>query len=271
LLFRKKSYNRKWKRKRSCTIRRAAVSRVKVSSMITAIPGDKTSIDKALWLGFVFLLNVPTFGLFGLHYLYLAAIYNEKRLRYLGHFALYCIGAGLFALGIWCRTKEAGYHECNDGAEMSRDCLWNEQRTVYQLNYTLHYLGAGFCMVHVFFDLCSMPLWLRDVYNNNSSLSLFWASSLIRSTTTDSDNYYLMCISICWLCFSLTWMFFYDWSTLDGLGGLAAALWGQIFGWYAMFSIYFNCIYKKQEGEGMKDGEHSDNDNIKGDGLLNAV
>jgi len=202
------------------------------------VDGGERSLKRAVVLCLVFALNIPTFGLFGLHNLYLAAIYEDKK-RYMRHFALHCVGAGLLSLGAWCRSPESGYKGCDDGAAMSRDCLWNEERSVYQLNYTLHFLGGGACMCHILFDLCSLPSWVGDVYHCRS-LSLFWSQSL--GGKAQADAYYLLSIGVTWFSFSCTWMAFFNWSTLDGLYGLAAALFGQIFAWYAVCSVYFNYL-----------------------------
>ena len=214
---------------------------------------EKVSLRRGIVLCLVFALNIPTFGLFGLHYLYFAFIYEDKQ-RYLRHFALYCVGASLLSLGIWCRSSESGYKVCDDGAEMSRDCLWSEQRVVYQLNYTLHYMGGAVCICHSFFDLCSLPAWVRDVYNGNTkSPSLFWSPSL--GDTAMADSYYLLSIAWTWMWFNSTWMLFFNWSTLDGLSGLAAVLFGQIFLWYAAISIYFHYFRNKVETQAQEEQE----------------
>ena len=76
---------------------------------------ERRSLQNAVILVIVFSVNVLTFGLFGLHYLFFALIYDDKK-RYLRHFGSYCLGAALLSLGIWCRSSDAGYNECEDGA-----------------------------------------------------------------------------------------------------------------------------------------------------------
>jgi hypothetical protein len=190
----------------------------------------------------VYVLNILTFGLFGFQWLYLAAYFKGRKSVFqncLKHFVTYLVGAALLSLGIWCRSEASGYVTCPDGADMSRNCMWATQRSVYTLNYVLHYMGGGWCLVHFLMDSCSLVSWCQDLYYDREQLSVFGHHHILPQSPRRIHSYWFW-LAGTWAIFTLTWAGFYPWNTNQGLTGLVWTLIGQVFLYWIVLSVYFH-------------------------------
>ena len=133
-----------------------------------------------------FALNICTFGLFGLHWAYLATNGPAASRRdSCFHFASYLLAAGLLSLGIWCRTVSvSGVLDCPNGEEMSLECLYHTQPPLYRFIYTIHYFGLAWIALHLVIDILHIPRWCVEIYKKKTTLSMFysgWGGGRVRT------------------------------------------------------------------------------------------
>ncbi|CAE8612196.1 unnamed protein product [Polarella glacialis] len=174
------------------------------------------------WSCALFLCWAALGFLHGGHWLLLGCALKEPGQRRLAwaHFASYWLGILMVAVGgSW--VQSGTYIACNGGEDMSRTCLWTQQRENYKAIYTLHYIGLAWIVAHWVMDGFHLIPWAMHLADRKP-LVIFCTNLEL------SRGRYASVIFVAVFFVTLTWTGFVNWNTAFGLDGLARILFAEI-------------------------------------------